>query len=220
MPEDIGKAEDVKEVKDSREAKDVGESGEAMRIAEILLTATALPDAQIFPELGLARYTKVDYYRMACHLLFQCMRCGNCCTTGDPIRLRQEDAAAIARHLKIPLNKALKKYTTADPDRPDSLKFKHILPCKFYDRSGKGCKIYSARPWSCRIFPFLGIYGNEDQVVVNQSCPGSVQTMKALTDALQSLTAGKAGGQADAPKPDPVEVKRAKILLREALNSF
>lgn len=77
------------------------ESAEATKIAEILLAATAIPDAQ-FPELGLPRYTTVDYYRMARHLLFRCKRCGNCCTTGDPIRLRPDDAAAIARHLKIP----------------------------------------------------------------------------------------------------------------------
>jgi len=97
------------------------ESAEATKIAEILLAATAIPDAQ-FPELGLPRYTTVDYYRMASHMLFRCKRCGNCCTTGDPIRLRPDDAAAIARHLKIPLNKVLKKYTAADPDgrRPSS----------------------------------------------------------------------------------------------------
>jgi len=189
------------------------ESAEATKIAEILLAATAIPDAQ-FPELGLPRYTTVDYYRMASHMLFRCKRCGNCCTTGDPIRLRPDDATAIARHLKIPLNKVLKKYTAADPDRPEALKFKHILPCKFYDASAHGCKIYEARPWSCRIFPFLGIYGNENQVVVNQSCPGSMETMKTLRDALDSL----AEGRAKAPERDPAGVKRAKRFLREALN--
>ena len=76
---------------------------------------------------------------------------------------RQEDAARLAKHLKIPLNKAIKKYTLPDPDKPGALDFKHILPCKFYDASIRGCKIYSARPWSCRIFPFLGVYGSEDQ---------------------------------------------------------
>ncbi|RQW79141.1 MAG: hypothetical protein EHM14_09725, partial [Methanothrix sp.] len=56
-------------------------------IAAMLLKATALPDEQVFTELAAAKYTTIDYYRMACHLLFKCKRCGNCCTTGDPIRL-------------------------------------------------------------------------------------------------------------------------------------
>jgi Fe-S-cluster containining protein len=123
-----------------------------------LLSATSLPDWQVFRDLDAPRYTTVDYYRMACHMIFLCQRCGNCCTT--------EDVAAIAKSLKIPLNKALKKYTIQDPKKAGVLDFKHILPCKFYDLSAKGCKIYAIRPWSCRIFPFLGIYGSEDQVLV------------------------------------------------------
>ena len=57
--------------------------------------------------------------------------------------------------------------------KPGVLNFKHIKPCKFFDPSSKGCKIYAARPWSCRIFPFLGIYDSEDKVKMNESCPGS-----------------------------------------------
>ncbi len=113
------------------------------KIALLLLKATALTDEQVFRELDAPRYTSVDYVRMACHILFNCQRCGTCCTTGDPIRLRQEDAALLAKHLKIPLNKALKKYTIPDPDRPGVLNFKHILPCKFYDPATSGCKIYT-----------------------------------------------------------------------------
>lgn len=192
--------------------EDDGMVADARKIAEILQRAVALSDAQVFSAINEPRYTTVDYYRMACHLLFRCHRCGNCCTTGDPIRLRPEDIAAIARHLKIPLNKALKKYTIADPVKPGALNFKHILPCKFYDKAAKGCKIYGARPWSCRIFPFLGIYGDENKVIVKQSCPGSVETMKILTDALSSLQAQPAMTEGDA-----VMVKEAKRFLRAAL---
>ncbi|HUS76424.1 MAG TPA: YkgJ family cysteine cluster protein [Methanothrix sp.] len=188
---------------------------DAKKVALQLLHATTLPDGQVFTELDAPRYTTVDYYRMACHLLFQCHRCGNCCTTGDPIRLRPEDALAIARHLKIPLNKVIKKYTIPDPDRPGVLDFKHILPCKFYDANMKGCKIYNARPWSCRIFPFLGIYGSEDKVKINESCPGSVETMKILTEALEEARSDPKITDA----VDPAEVRRAKEFLRAALNS-
>jgi Fe-S-cluster containining protein len=183
-------------------------------IAMLLITATALSDREIFTGLDPVRYTTVDYYRMACHLIFRCARCGNCCRTGDPIRLRASDATAIARHLKIPMTRFMKKYAVSDPEKPKVLNFKHILPCKFYDKTAAGCKIYSVRPWSCRIFPFLGIYGSEDRVVVNESCPGSVEAMRALTEELEKLQQEKPGTEAFQPE----EIKKAKMFLRHALD--
>lgn len=185
-------------------------------VALELLNAISIPDDQVFTGLGEIRYTTADYYRMACHLLFRCKRCGHCCTTGDPIRLRVGDARAIARHLKIPLNKFLKKFTIPDQEEPEVLDFKHILPCKFYDSLVGGCKIYSVRPWSCRIFPFLGIYGSEDRVVVNESCPGSVETMNILTKALEQAR----HGPEDAISASIQEVREAKTFLRLALESL
>lgn len=190
------------------------------KIALLLLKATVLPDSQVFRELDAPRYTTVDYVRMACHILFQCQRCGTCCTTGDPIRLRPEDAALLAKHLKIPLNKALKKYTIPDPDKPGVLCFKHILPCKFYDAKALGCKIYGARPWSCRIFPFLGIYGSETRVMVNESCPGSVETMKILNGAMEEARKGRMDSASDSAPVNPDEVMEAKKRLRGALDSI
>lgn len=193
-----------------REERDPG------AVALQLLKAISLPDDQVFTGLSEPCYTTADYYRMACHHLFICKRCGHCCTTGDPIRLRSEDAGAIARHLKIPHNKFIKKFTVPDPDKPGVLDFKHILPCKFYDSRGTLCKIYAARPWSCRIFPFLGIYGSEDRVVVKESCPGSVETMNLLTNALEEAHAKQEG-----TAPASLEVVReAKAFLRLALESL
>ncbi|MCK9441343.1 MAG: YkgJ family cysteine cluster protein [Methanothrix sp.] len=185
-------------------------------VALQLLSAISLSDWEVFRDLNAPRYTTVDYYRMACHVIFECHRCGHCCTTGDPIRLKLEDLAAIAKSLKIPLNKALKKYTIQDPEKAGVLDFKHILPCKFYDSSAKGCKIYDARPWSCRIFPFLGIYGSEDKVLVNELCPGSVETMNVLKEAIEVVRADQKMPHA----ADPAEVRSAKEFLREALNSI
>ena len=185
-------------------------------VALALLKAISLSDGEVFREMDAPRYTTIDYYRMACHILFQCRRCGTCCTTGDPIRLRREDAREMARHLKIPLNKFIKKYANPDPDRPEVLNFKHILPCKFYDARREGCKIYSVRPWSCRIFPFLGVYGCEEQVVVKQSCPGSVETMNILTEALEAA-------RMELKECGPFsleEMKQAKIFLRQALDAL
>ncbi|MEI8003963.1 MAG: YkgJ family cysteine cluster protein [Methanothrix sp.] len=186
------------------------------KVALQLLFATSVSDWEVFRDLDAPSYTTVDYYRMACHMIFLCQRCGNCCTTGDPIRLKPEDAAAIAKHLKIPLNKALKKYTIPDPEKEGVLDFKHILPCKFYDLSAKGCKIYAVRPWSCRIFPFLGIYGSEDKVTVNELCPGSVETMKILKEAIERVRADVKISDA----ADPATVRIAKTFLRGAMNSI
>jgi uncharacterized protein len=188
------------------------------KIALLLLKATTLTDEQVFRELDAPKYTSVDYVRMACHILLKCHRCGTCCTTGDPIRLLPEDAALLAKHLKIPLDKALTKYTIPDPDRPGVLDFKHILPCKFHDRGAKGCKIYELRPWSCRIFPFLGIYGSENQIKVNESCPGSVETMKILTEAVEEARKGQLDSALDSAAINPDEVREAKKRLRSALD--
>ncbi|OPY55213.1 MAG: Flagellin N-methylase [Methanosaeta sp. PtaU1.Bin112] len=191
-------------------------------VASQLLLATSLPDEQIFRELDAPSYTDIDYYRMACHIIFECQRCGNCCTTGDPIRLRQEDVALLARGLKIPLNKALKKFTIKDPQRAGVYNFKHILPCKFYDQSAKGCKIYQLRPWSCRIFPFLGIYGSEDRVVVNELCPGSVRTMKILKEAIEEVRpdANRYKSNNAYSAADVAAVRSAKLFIRETLKSI
>lgn len=182
----------------------------AKEIAILLLKATSLPDEAIFTDPAAPRYTTIDYYRMACHLLFECKRCGTCCTTGDPIRLKREDVAIIAKHLKMPLNKAIKKLTIPDPNKPGVLDFKHILPCKFYDPEVKGCKLYDARPLSCRIFPFLGIYGSEDHVKINESCQGSVETMNILMAAIDEA-------RSEVAQPGPDEVRQAKKRLWAAL---
>lgn len=184
-------------------------------VALMLLQATSLPDESVFLDRIVTVNTVVDYYRIACHVLFVCERCGTCCTTGDPIRLRQDDIARIARHLKIPLGKAVKKFTIPDPDRPGVLDFKKILPCKFYDPFARGCKIYDARPWSCRIFPFIGIYGSEDRVLVHESCPGSIKAVKMLTEAVEELRSDPAFSTSF----DEEMVKRAKQWFKDVLDT-
>ncbi|HWQ19639.1 MAG TPA: YkgJ family cysteine cluster protein [Methanotrichaceae archaeon] len=186
-------------------------------VAIKLLQATSMTDETAFTGgliKGAPGLKLVDYYRIACHMLFKCHRCGTCCTTGDPIRLRKEDAKALARHLKIPVDKAVKKYTIPDPKNTGALAFKKTRPCRFYDPTLGGCKIYPVRPWSCQIFPFLGIYGPDEAVKVNESCPGSVEAMNALTAALEEARAGSAGaGQSDAES-----ARQAKIWFNEILD--
>jgi Fe-S-cluster containining protein len=95
------------------------------------------------------------------------------------------------------------------------LNFKKILPCKFYDPVQRGCKIYDTRPWSCRIFPFIGIYGSEDHVKVHESCPGSVEAVKTLTEAVEEVRSDPAFS----PSFDPETAKRAKQWFKDVLKS-
>ena len=186
-------------------------------VARKLLLATSLPDEKVFFEKTIPMNTVVDYYRIACNVLFVCEKCGTCCTTGNPIRLREEDIKRISKHLKIPLNKAVKKYTIPDPNRQGTLNFKNILPCKFYDPALCTCKIYMARPWSCRIFPFIGIYGSDKEVKVHEACKGSVKSVKALTDAIEKI---RFETDSNASKTPQLEmVKLAKQWFKDALNS-
>lgn len=190
-----------------------------LEIAGRLLQATALSGDIRLADPTLPGFTSVDYHRIACHLLFRCHRCGTCCTTGDPIKLRQEDLVQIARHLKIPVNRASRKLTVSlsgsEQNKP-VLGFKKVRPCKFFDPVARGCKIYSVRPWSCRIFPFLGIYGSEDQVLVHKSCPGSVEAMEVLTAALEEVRSSPE----HVPTEDPQVVMAARRWFNEQLGSL
>jgi uncharacterized protein len=187
-------------------------------LAIALLQATSLSDEEAFVDCpkDMPGLTIVDYHRIACRVLFECERCGNCCTTGDPIRLKREDAASLARHLKMPLNKFTRKYTIPDPKGTEALAFKKTLPCKFFDFQEKKCKAYSARPWSCRIFPFLGIYGSEGAVKVHESCPGSVKAMRTLEAALEEVRSSPGFGQSE----DIEEIRRAKAWFNSRLDEL
>ncbi len=187
-------------------------------LAIALLQATSLSDEEAFTDtpMQMPGLTVVDYHRIACRIIFECERCGTCCTTGDPIRLKREDASNLARHLKIPQSKFIKKYTIPDPKGADALAFKKTVPCKFFDSQEKACKVYAARPWSCRIFPFLGIYGSEGAVKVHESCPGSVKAMKALEEALEEIRSSPEFCQSK----DLDEIRRAKAWFSSCLDQL
>lgn len=160
---------------------------DAKEIALRLIQATSMKGDPRASDLLVPDLSESDYYHIACHLIFLCHRCGTCCTTGDPIKLRPQDAARIAKHLKLPLNKFQRKYTRSYSDDGEVLAFKKVRPCRFYDPLSSGCKIYDVRPWSCRIFPFLGVYGSDDRVVVHPTCPGSMEAARVLTESVAEV---------------------------------
>jgi len=92
-------------------------------------------------------------WRSSMQLGFKCKNCGHCCMVCDPAILGGNDIDNIAKCLKIPRNKVIKKYVKVLPNGQASLK--HVAPCKFYDFGKKQCKIYKYRPHVCRYYPFL-----------------------------------------------------------------
>jgi Fe-S-cluster containining protein len=76
----------------------------------------------------------------------ECTRCGLCCRIPPAIHL--EEAAQIARYLKISIGAFYERYVNQSPVQ---MYLKN--PCPFYEKS-KGCTIYSVRPLVCKAFPF------------------------------------------------------------------
>jgi Fe-S-cluster containining protein len=127
-------------------------------------------------EMGEDQYRKVAAIWMSSmQLAFKCQGCGNCCAVCDPVVLSGEDIDNIARGLKIPRMKAIRKYVTILPSGRAALK--HVKPCKFYDFRKKRCKIYEYRPHVCRYYPFLA---GQDDFTICTDCPGSVELFEIL----------------------------------------
>jgi hypothetical protein len=105
-------------------------------------------------------------------LQFSCRRCGSCCT-GEPgyVFLRKEDGTAIADFLGLKEETFREVYTRKALGRI-SLSEEKDGRCVFF--TGRGCRIYAARPVQCRTFPFwswhLSRSENWDDAALE--CPG------------------------------------------------
>ena len=111
---------------------------------------------------------------------FTCTQCGNCCT-GPPgyVLFEEDDAAAIARHLKISLAEFYEKYThDLGPRRSlGEVRSQQGCDCVFLRRDEKGkalCSIYSVRPQQCRTWPFWSenLASRRAYERAGKNCPG------------------------------------------------
>jgi len=129
-----------------------------------------------------------DYLRIQVQLDFQCRRCGICCQVADPIDIYPKDIRRLASHFSISIKEATDKYTIPHPDEPDIRAFKATNPCRFYDETTKGCRIYNARPMVCRCSPFLspGQIGLEG-IEIYEDCPAAVGCFKEIENDLDHL---------------------------------
>ncbi len=129
-----------------------------------------------------------DYVRIQAQLDFQCKRCGICCQTADPIDIYPKDIRRLASYFRISIDETIKEYTIPHPNEPDIRAFKVSAPCRFYDDTIKGCRIYQARPMVCRCSPFLspgqiGLIGVE----IYEECPASEESLKRIEKDLDLL---------------------------------
>lgn len=81
-----------------------------------------------------------------------CLRCGVCCSKWQPL-LGEEEVAAVATGLGIPLDVFYRDHTERYPVKPDSYIFKRVSKaCSYLKQEGglASCSIHPFRPEACR----------------------------------------------------------------------
>jgi len=97
--------------------------------------------------------------------LIDCVSCGECCRTCNPVVVQKQEAE------HIPLK--LERYTDDLWALPS--------PCPFRDDGLKMCRIYSHRPVVCKFYPLVRLYQDGDYVVsVAESCEAGRRCVERL----------------------------------------
>ena len=98
--------------------------------------------------------------------LFNCQRCGACCSWPGPVRITDAEVDAIAGVLGIDPREFVAAHATLTSDRRSlTLKEKPDGTCAFLSE-GKLCLIEAAKPMQCRDFPSK--WRTED---IDEQCP-------------------------------------------------
>lgn len=104
-------------------------------------------------------------------LRFTCNKCGICCL-GKPgvVWVNKEEMVEISNHLNIPIEKFSKEYLRKVFDRHSLIELKNG-DCIMYEN---GCKIYPARPYQCKSFPFwlTNLETESEWNSLKKFCPG------------------------------------------------
>jgi hypothetical protein len=101
---------------------------------------------------------------------FHCTQCGDCCKGYGGTYLTDEDLAAIAAHLDIPVADFKKRYCVLSGKR-------YVLAqrddgyCVFWDRN---CTIHAIKPAMCRKWPFIDslLKDIDNWQIMAGVCPG------------------------------------------------
>ena len=94
---------------------------------------------------------------------FECRRCGACCRIPGFVRLKGEDSARIAEHLKMSESEFLERFTSLHPDRLSLvLNDRGDGACSMLSEDNR-CRIYPVRPKMCRTFPYEWVNTNSSE---------------------------------------------------------
>ncbi len=123
-----------------------------------------------------------------------CESCGGNCCTGESgnIHLNQNEMAAIAEHLRLPIVQFKETYLLKRGYK-FSIK-EHMVgdsyDCVFFDRQIKGCGIYPVRPTQCRTFPFWPYFKTHKEEL-QAECPGIIYPSTNVLNAGVSILGSK-----------------------------
>ena len=105
-------------------------------------------------------------------LRFECTQCGECCRLpGGKIIITYEDVRRITEYLDLNKEQFIKKFCTIN-QKNISLKDNDQGYCIFLEDNH--CRIYEARPFQCRTFPFWpeNLKSKYRWKLVKLYCPG------------------------------------------------
>jgi uncharacterized protein len=94
--------------------------------------------------------------------LFDCTKCPGYCCSYHIIPVKESDLKRLAKHFKIGLAEAKKKFVTKgrkEDAKDGAYKMRRKADehfgkiCRFFDTEKRRCTIYTARPYICRAYP-------------------------------------------------------------------
>ncbi len=88
---------------------------------------------------------------------FSCVRCGNCCRWPGPVRVDEQEIAAIAEFLQIDEDTFIEQFTTLTRDRRSLTLLENADGSCRYLQNENGvytCAINAVKPRQCRDFPY------------------------------------------------------------------
>jgi len=76
---------------------------------------------------------------------YDCAKCPGYCCSYHIIPVKESDLKRLAKHFKVSLEEAKKKFVKADEH--------YGKICRFFDQEKRCCGVYEARPYICRAYP-------------------------------------------------------------------
>ena len=105
---------------------------------------------------------------------YNCLNCPGYCCSYPVIALNGRDVQRLAKHFKVSVKTATKRYTREAHGyktimrRKGDKHFGRI--CQFFDTKERRCTIYHARPATCREYPGAGRCGYYDFLMHERRC--------------------------------------------------